>query len=75
YPYGILVDILNDGAYTPEQLDKVYTIIADEKPADLAADVGYFDSVTGVQTILKRVYSTDLSQNSWNAIPDPGINN
>lgn len=73
YPYGILVDIKNDGAYTTEQLDRIYQIIAEEKPADLAAEVGYIDSITAERITLKTIYSLDLTMTAWPSIPDPGI--
>lgn len=72
YAYGILVDIKNDGAYTPEQLNRIYQIIAEEKPAALAAEVGYIDSFTGERVSLKTIYSLDLTQTGWPSIPDPG---
>lgn len=73
YAYGILVDIKNDGAYTVEQLERIYQIIAEEKPADLAAEVGYIDSVTAERVVLKTIYSLDLTQTAWPDLVDPGI--
>jgi hypothetical protein len=66
-----IFDIGNDGAYTSEQLDQIYQIIAENKPADLSVKVGYVDSVTGEFTVLKTIYSTDLTLTSWPSWVDP----
>lgn len=72
-PAGVLIDIKNDGAYTAEQLQCVYEIVAELKDTSLAADIGYFDTGTGTLVVLKTVYSTDLTQTAWGSETDPGI--
>ena len=67
---GLFVDIKNLGAYTVDQLNAIYALVAELKPADYAVNVGYF---TPSPVILKTIYSTDLTQTAWLSIPDPGI--
>lgn len=72
-PTGILVDVKNDGAYTTEQWNKILAVVADQKKAELAAEVGYFDSGTGEKVVYQVVYSKNLSQTDWEDLVDPGI--
>jgi hypothetical protein len=55
---GILVDVGNDGDYTSSQLEEVYNIIAEFKDATATVTVGYIDSITAEQVILKVIHST-----------------
>lgn len=70
-PSGILVDVKNDGVYTTDQWDKILQIVAEQKRAELAAEVGYFDSVTGEKVVYSVVYNSSLTVPS--PIADPGI--
>jgi hypothetical protein len=79
-PSGLLIDLKNDGNFTSEQLDEVYALVAELKNADLSADVGYVDTMTGQDVILKTIFSSTIadppfpgySETTWPSNPDPG---
>ena len=65
----IIIDIGNDGNYTPQIIGYLKDFLRKYKPAVGTLSVGYFDSVTGVETVL--FYITELPEDCYE-IADPG---
>lgn len=86
YRTSLLIDIKNDGVFDPNPsvnaqiLEKVYYTVAKYKEATMQVAVGYIDSNTATDIILKIVYNTNLWLSPGDPLPpehqpriDPGI--
>lgn len=79
-PAGLLIDIGNNGNYTDLQLNEIYSIVAELKNADLAADIGY-TSTKGSDVVIKVIFSSGIASppfvagglDSWPSKKDSGL--